>query len=361
MDVLQKMELFKRLEAVGKARGRGAGSGRSRGGAKAVTTSAEGRTAHAAGSGEAGGEVCVACVMSVICAWKFCACSFGADLLRNTRHVLLGRTLVLAWLCVCARTRACVRACACACVCTCARLARQSSCASSDGEDGQEEQQSREVGRSCGHIDAAVVGEEKLSREDRKLRQQMELFEKMEALRRSKGERSGERARGAGERSGERAGGAVTKCIDEPLASGIRPGLSEKEAQRRHGAAGEERKRAGADDGDKATGPQERVGKGSKRWEDAVPRHEVKSELSREERKMRQQMELMIKMETLKREREENARKREEAGARRGDEHDSSSEEESSEDELVTKDTPRARHELEVLILVKHGKQVLVK
>ena len=93
-----------------------------------------------------------------------------------------------------------------------------------------------------------------------------------------------------------------------------------------------------------------------------VPALEAKSELSREERKMQQQMELFKKMEALR----EGGRARGGGGevgkGRKGKaaEESSSEEEASSEDEAVTPSTPKPKYELEVLVLAKSGKHLYV-
>lgn len=189
-----------------------------------------------------------------------------------------------------------------------------------------------------------------MSREERKMKQQMDLFKKMEVMKMAKDERASGRTR-------ERA---VAQSCDEPVVGSKGAGMTATGGQSSRGSTCA-RKSTGADEGEGSGEAEERDRRGPRRWEDAVPRREARSDLSREERKMRQQMELIEKMTVLKREREERAREREEADAKRGDAKESSSEEESSEDEIVTQDTPKPRHELEVFILVKHGKQVIWK
>ena len=76
-----------------------------------------------------------------------------------------------------------------------------------------------------------------------------------------------------------------------------------------------------------------------------------KSQLSREDRKMMQQLELFKKMEAERTDKAANAR------ARLDRKDSSSSEDETSEDEEVTEATPKPKFALEELVLAKYGSQ----
>ena len=89
---------------------------------------------------------------------------------------------------------------------------------------------------------------------------------------------------------------------------------------------------------------------------------EGKSSLSREKRKMQQQMELSQQIEALR----EGGRGggggglTGKGGKDKAAEESSSEEEESSEDEEITSSTPKPKYELEALVLAKSGKRLYV-
>jgi len=271
-------------------------------------------------------------------------------------------------------------------------------------------------GAACREALGCAVGPEvksELTREERKMQQQLELFKKMEAAAQkdeAAGGAGGGKANASEKAAGQRVGAAKErKTVDADREEEVSGASSDEEEEKRgrmrmgkgaksrwedavrqwqkpgqkgrSGRGGRERQRERA-----CTHTHERGG-GRKRGrqrelhapslyipaahvllgvvlplQPQVPAVESKSTLSREERKMQQQMELFKKMEALR----EGGRggggggEAGKGGKDKAAEASSSEEEESSEDEEITPSTPKPKYELEVLVLAKSGKHLYV-
>jgi hypothetical protein len=157
-----------------------------------------------------------------------------------------------------------------------------------------------------------------LSREERKLMQQMKLFHKMKV-----------------EAKTVRHESSKVRKEDKALHGDEREDkFDDDKAAKSHG---------------RNSGTDESVRRDQKaRWEDAVPLRESKTLLSRDDRKMIQQMQLFTKMEASKDKVGEKKQTKSKV-------EESSEEEETSEDEDVTSETPRPKYELEEFAFAKYG------